>query len=150
MKVILLSDVKALGKKGDLKEVSAGYARNFLFPKKLAVEATPGNLRRLEEEKVRQKEQAAKDEATARQLAAQLDGLTLTFETKAGEGGKLFGSITGKDIVDRLQQETKIELDKKQLNLPEPIKAMGEHEVAVNLYRGVKATLKIQVTAAEG
>lgn len=150
MKVILLSDVKALGKKGELKEVSAGYARNFLFPKKLAVEATPGNIKKLEEERARQKEQAARDEAAARQLAAQLDGLTLTFKTKAGEGGKLFGSITGKCIVDRLQEETKIELDKKQLNLPEPIKTMGEHEVAVNLYRGVKATLKIQVTAAEG
>lgn len=150
MKVILLNDVKALGKKGDLKEVSAGYARNFLFPKKLAVEATPGNLKKLEEEQARRKEQEAKDEATARQLAAQLDGLTLTFATKAGEGGKLFGSITGKDIADRIQQETKIELDKKQLNLPEPIKAMGEHEVTVSLYRGVKATVKIQVTPAEG
>ncbi|NLM36942.1 MAG: 50S ribosomal protein L9 [Firmicutes bacterium] len=150
MKVILLNDVKALGKKGDLKEVSPGYARNFLFPNKLAMEATPGNLRKIEEERERQKVQAARDEATARHLAAQLDGLTLTIQTKAGEGGKLFGSITGKDIVDRIQQETKVELDKKQLNLPEPIKTVGEHEVAVNLYRGVKATLKIQVTAAEG
>ena len=98
MEVILLSDVKALGKKGELKEVSAGYARNFLFPKKLAVEATPGNLKQLKEEQARRKHKAAQDEETARELAAKLGGLTLTFQTKAGEGGKLFGSITGKDI----------------------------------------------------
>lgn len=147
MKVILLSDVKALGKKGDLKEVTDGYARNFLFPKKLAAEATPGNLKKLEEERSRRKHKEARDEGTARELAAKLDGLTLTFQTKAGEGGKLFGSITGKDIVDRIQQETKIELDKKQLNLPETIKTMGEHEVSVHLYRGVTATLKIRVVA---
>ena len=147
MKVILLNDVKALGKKGELKEVTDGYARNFLFPQKLAVEATPGNLKKLEEEQERRERKQAKDEATARELAAQLDGLTLTFQTKAGEGGKLFGSITGKDIVDQIHQQTKLELDKKQLNLPEPIKAMGEHDVTVHLYRGVTATLKIRVTA---
>ncbi|HBL36325.1 MAG TPA: 50S ribosomal protein L9 [Firmicutes bacterium] len=147
MEVILLSDVKALGKKGELKEVSAGYARNFLFPKQLAVEATPGNLKQLKEEQARRKHKAAQDEETARELAAKLGGLTLTFQTKAGEGGKLFGSITGKDIVEQIQQKTKLEIDKKQLNLPEPIKAMGEHEVSIHLYRGVKATIKIQVTA---
>ena len=147
MKVILLNDVKALGKKGELKEVSVGYARNFLFPKKLAVEATPGNLKNLEVEKARRKHKQARDEETARELATELDGLALTFQTKAGEGGKLFGSITGKDIVERIQEKTKLEIDKKQLNLSEPIKAMGEHEVTVHLYRGVTATLKILVTA---
>lgn len=147
MEVILLSEVKALGKKGELKEVSAGYARNFLFPKKLAVEATPGNLKKLKEEQARRRHKTAQDEETARELAAKLGGLTLTFQTKAGEGGKLFGSITGKDIVEQIQQKTKLEIDKKQLNLPEPIKAMGEHEVSIHLYRGVTATIKIQVTA---
>ncbi|NLY91575.1 MAG: 50S ribosomal protein L9 [Firmicutes bacterium] len=145
MKVILLNDVKALGKKGEIKEVTDGYARNYLLPKKLAVEATPGNLKKLEEERAHRALKEARDEGTARELAKKLDGLTLTFQTKAGEGGKLFGSITGKDIVDRIQQETKIELDKKQLNLPETIKTMGEHEVTVNLYRGVTATVKIRV-----
>ena len=147
MKVILLNDVKSLGKKGDLKEVSDGYARNFLFPKKLAVEATPGNLKKLEAERAHQALRQARDESSARELAKKLDCLSLTFVTKVGEGGKLFGSITSKDIVDRIQQETKIELDKKQLNLPETIKTMGEHEVTVTLYRGVTATVKIRVTA---
>lgn len=145
MKVILLNDVKALGKKGDLKEVSDGYARNFLFPKKLAIEATPGNLKKLEEERAQRALKEAKDEGTARELAQKLDGLTLTVQTKVGEGGKLFGSITGKDIVDLVQQKTGIEVDKKQLNLPETIKTIGEHEVTVNLYRGVTATVKIRV-----
>lgn len=147
MKVILLNEVKALGKKGEVKEVSAGYARNYLFPKQLALEATPGNLKKLKEEQARRRQKAAQDEETARKLATKLDGLSLTFQTKAGEGGKLFGSITGKDIVEQIKQKTKLEIDKKQLNLPEPIKAMGEHEVTIHLYRGVTATLKIQVTA---
>jgi large subunit ribosomal protein L9 len=147
MKVILLSEVKALGKKGEVKEVNVGYARNFLFPRQLAVEATPGNMKKLKEEQARKRKKAAQDEETARKLAAKLDGLSLTFQTKAGEGGKLFGSITGKDIVEQIQQKTKLTIDKKQLNLPEPIKAMGEHEVTIQLYRGVTATLKIQVTA---
>jgi large subunit ribosomal protein L9 len=145
VKVILLSDVKALGKRGEIKDVADGYARNLLFPRKLAVEATPGNIRKLEEEKTRLALKEAKDEGAAKKVAEKLDGLALTFQMKAGEGGKLFGSITSKDITDQIWKKVKIEIDKKQLNLSEPIKSMGRHKVMVHLYRGVTATLEIHV-----
>ncbi len=145
MKVILLSDVKALGKKGTVKEVADGYARNFLFPKNLAIPATPANLKKWETEQAHLEQKEALEEAEAKRIAAQIDGLTLKFPRKAGEGGKLFGSITGKDIVEELQKKTGIEIDKKQLNPSEPIKAMGEHQIKVHLYRGVTANIEVHV-----
>jgi len=145
VKVILLSDVKALGKKGTVKEVADGYARNFLFPKNLAIPATPANLKKWETEQAHLEQKEALEEAEAKRIAAQIDGLTLKFPRKAGEGGKLFGSITGKDIVEELQKKTGIEIDKKQLNPSEPIKAMGEHQIKVHLYRGVTANIEVHV-----
>lgn len=149
MKVILLENIKALGKKGDIKEVAEGYARNYLIPKKLVVEATPANMKRLEEEKARLKLREIQEEREARKLAERLQGLVLTFTAKAGEGGKLFGSITSKEICDELCKKTKIEIDKKKLELPEPIKTMGRHQVTVHLYRGVTANLEVEVVAGE-
>ncbi len=105
MKVILLEAVKALGKRGDIKEVADGYARNYLFPRKLAVQATPANIRRFEEEKAQIKAREIQEEAEARELAAKIEGVILQFSAKAGEGGKLFGSITGKEICDELGPE---------------------------------------------
>lgn len=145
MKVILISDVKALGKKGTIKDVADGYARNLLFPQKLAIPATPGNIKKLEAERALLELKEMKDEGAAKKIAAKLEGLTLKFPTKAGEGGKLFGSITSKDIVEQIQKKTGIEIDKKQLNLSEPIKSMGQHEITVHLYRGVTVTLEVHV-----
>ncbi len=149
MKVILLTDVKSLGEKGEVKNVADGYARNFLFPKNWAIEATPGNLKKLKEEQAQLALKEAEEEKKAKEIAKKLDGLTLTFKTKAGEGGKLFGSITSKEIANQIQAKSNIIIDKKQLNLSEPIKSMGRHEVTVHLYRGVTATLEIQVVPDE-
>ena len=149
MKVILLEDIKALGAKGEIKEVATGYARNYLFPKKLAVEATPGNIRRIEEEKDRKRRKEIKEEGEAVKVAERIDGLVLTFNAKAGEGGKLFGSITGKEICEELYRRSKVEIDKRKLELPEPIKTMGKHQIKINLYRGVTASIEVEVTAGD-
>ncbi len=148
MKVILLEAVKALGKRGDIKEVADGYARNYLFPRKLAVQATPANIRRFEEEKAQIKAREIQEEAEARELAAKIEGVILQFSAKAGEGGKLFGSITGKEICDELAKVTGIVVDKKKLDLPEPVKTTGKHTVKVHLYPGVAADFTLEVTAA--
>ncbi len=149
MKVILLEPVKALGNRGDIKEVAAGYARNYLIPKKLAIEATPANIKRLEQEKIRIKQKEIQETEAARKLAAKIEGEVLQFTAKAGEGGKLFGSITGKEICEALAKKTGIEVDKKKLELPEPIKALGRHEVTVQLYPGVNASFIVEVLAGE-
>ena len=148
MKVILLEAVKALGKRGDIKEVADGYARNYLFPRKLAVQATPANIRRFEEEKAQIKAREIQEEAEARELAAKIEGVILQFSAKAGEGGKLFGSITGKEICDELAKVTGIVVDKKKLDLPEPVKTTVKHTVKVHLYPGVAADFTLEVTAA--
>src|SRR5690554_4507663 len=139
MKVILLEPVKALGKRGDIKEVANGYARNYLFPKKLAAQATPANIHRLEQEKTKIREKEIQEESEARELAAKIDGVVLNFSAKAGEGGKLFGSITGKEICEELEKATGIMVDKKKLDLTEPVKSIGRHTVKVHLYHGVTA-----------
>ncbi|HHU82044.1 MAG TPA: 50S ribosomal protein L9 [Firmicutes bacterium] len=149
MKVILLESVKALGKRGDIKEVADGYARNYLFPKKLALQATPANIRRFEEEKAQIKAREVQEEAEARELAAKIEGVVLHFSAKAGEGGKLFGSITGKEICDELAKITGIVVDKKKLDLPETVKSTGSHTVKVHLYPGVTADFTLEVTATE-
>lgn len=149
MRVILLADVKALGAKGEIKEVADGYARNYLLPKKLAVEATPGNVRRQEEEMEQRRMKEIKEKGDAVKVAEKLEGLVLNLNAKAGEGGKLFGSITGKEICEELYKRTKIEIDKKKLELPEPIKTMGRHKIKINLYRGVTANIEVEVAAGD-
>ena len=149
MRVILLADVKALGVKGEIKEVADGYARNYLLPKKLAVEATPGNIRRQEEEMEQRRMKEIKEKGDAAKVAEKLEGLVLNLNAKAGEGGKLFGSITGKEICEELYKRTKIEIDKKKLELPEPIKTMGRHKIKINLYRGVTANIEVEVAAGD-
>jgi large subunit ribosomal protein L9 len=150
LKVILLDNIKALGKKGEIKEVAEGYARNFLLPKKMAIEATPGNIKKLNEEKARIKQKEMAEEGEARKLAERLNGLVLTFTAKAGEGGKLFGSITSKEICEELFKKTQIELDKKKLDLADSsLKALGRHEVTAYLYKGVTAKFIVEVVTAE-
>lgn len=149
MKIILIEDVEKLGHQGDIVEVKAGYARNYLIPKQLAWEATRGNMKRLEQQRkvweVRQLK--AKDQAD--KLKAVLEEKTLVFEARVGEEGHLYGSVTGSDIASRLKQRDII-VDKRRIGLDEPIKREGSHEVPVKLHRDVEAILKIEVVPEGG
>ncbi|WP_211749827.1 50S ribosomal protein L9 [Paenibacillus sp. Marseille-Q4541] len=145
MKVIFIKDVKGQGKKGQVKEVSEGYAANFLLPRGLARSATDGNMKTLEnqnaaEEKRKQEE---KDEAIA--LGKKLESLTVELKAKAGEGGKLFGAITSKQIAEALAARGH-KIDKRKIELDEPIRNLGVTQMSVKLHPEVKATLKVQVT----
>lgn len=146
MKVILLKDVKGLGKAGDLVKSKTGYARNFLLPKGLAVEATPANLKKWEEDnKIRQeKERQEKEEAL--KLKEELEKITVEIKGKGGEGGRLFGSITSKDIADTLKKQFKLEVDRKKIELKENIKTTGLINVDVRVYPEIVANLKVNVT----
>ncbi len=148
MKVILLQDEKSLGKKGDVINAKEGYARNFLFPKKIAVEATPANMKVLENQKKlqEQKEQEILDEA--KKLEEELLKITLVIKTKSGENGKLFGSITTKEIAELLKETHSIDIDKRKLELDDSIKALGNYTVKVKLHSKVTARLNVIVTNA--
>ena len=148
MKVILRQEVKALGRKGEIKEVAEGYARNFLLPRGLAMAATEANLRQLAQQKEAVKVQELGEEQEARALAARLDGLQLTLKAKTGESGRLFGSITSKDIAEAVLKAAKIELDRKKVDLAEGLKHLGHYDVPVRLYHGVAATLSVDVVDA--
>ncbi len=147
MKVILKQDVKALGKKGEIKEVSDGYARNYLLAKGLAVEATSANLKILNDQKESVSHREARDEAEAKALAEKLRQVTVTFKAKTGENGRLFGSITAKDVADELLKTAQIELDKRKLAINDAIKTLGDHSVKVHLYKGISAELMVKVVA---
>jgi large subunit ribosomal protein L9 len=145
MKVIYLKDVKGQGKKGEVKEVSEGYARNFLFPRGLASEASGGNVKTLEKQKESEdkKKQQELDEAKA--LAEKLSSVTVSLSAKAGEGGRLFGAITSKQIADELAR-LGYKLDKRKIELNDPIRALGATEVTVKVYPEVTAKVKVLVT----
>ncbi len=147
MQVILLQDVKGLGKAGQVVKASDGYARNMLIPKKVAMEATPTNLKALERKRAEIEARRAMDKAVAEDIKAKLEGKTLTIHAKAGDGGRLFGAITSKDIADAGEQEFKLDLDKKKIDLEAPIKQTGEHEVVLRLFQGISAVCKVNVTA---
>lgn len=147
MKVILLADVKGKGKAGDVVKVNDGYARNMLFPKGLAKEATAGNLKNLEHQKAIAAEQEAERKAEAEATAKKLADLTVKIETKAGDNGKLFGSITSADIADACKEQAGIEIDKKKIVLDAPVKQAGNVEVQVKLYPEVIAKLKVEIIA---
>lgn len=145
MKVILKQDVKGVGKKDSLVDVSDGYARNFLLPKKLAVEANVSSMNELNLKKDAQQHKKDTELANAKDLATKLEQTTVVFKVKAGEQGKLFGSITGKDISEKLQKDFKLNVDKKGIVLEEPIKVMGTTSVEIRVYPGVHAKLNIKV-----
>lgn len=149
MKVILVQDVKNLGKKNSLVEVSDGYARNFLIPKGLAVEATPAAVNELKMREKAEKTRKENELANARKLAERINGATITFEAKAGDNGKLFGSITAMDIADKLGKELKIQMDKRKIVLPDAIKSLGVHDVELKLHTGVSAIIKVQVVGKD-
>lgn len=146
MQVILLKDVKGTGKKDDVVKVNDGFARNMLIPKGFAIEATNANMNALKREKAAEAQKKAEDKAAAQELAAQLEKSQITIKTKAGEGGKLFGSITSKDIADEAKKQLGITLDKKKIQLSNPIKSMGRFEVEVKLYTEVTGKLVVEVT----
>lgn len=145
--MILKQDIRALGKKGDVKEVADGYGRNFLLPKGLAIEATSGNLKILADQKEMTAQKELREMEEAKELAGRLDGLEINFKVKTGEGGRLFGSITGKDLADQIYQKTKIELDKRKLEIEDAIKNLGKHQVKVHLYKGITAEINVNVVA---
>ncbi|WP_257351732.1 50S ribosomal protein L9 [Pseudalkalibacillus decolorationis] len=144
MKVILMKDVKGKGKKGEVKNVSEGYARNYLFPNSLAKEATSGNMKTLEQKKKSQEKQAEEERHEAVKLKDELENLKIELSTKAGEGGRLFGSITSKQIAEELKKK-KIKVDKRKIELSEPIRSLGFTNVPIKLHPEVTATLKVQV-----
>ena len=144
MIVILNKNVKGTGKAGDVVKVSDGYARNMLIPKGLATEATQGNIRHLEKKKAIEAEKKAEEKAEAEKLAEKIGKLSVT---KAGEGGKIFGSITSKDISEALKKEHNIDVDKKKIQIASPIKQTGEISVEIKLYFEVNAKLTVKVEA---
>lgn len=145
MNVILLKDVKGLGKVGQVAKVSDGYARNLLIPKGMAKEATESNMKELDRQKATLAAKKAEDQSTASMLAKRLEELTVTIQTKGGEGGRLFGSVTAKDVADGLKEQHGIEMDKRKIVLETPIKQAGMHQLEVKLLGEVTATLKIHV-----
>ncbi len=147
MKVILNADVKGKGKKGDYVEVSDGYARNFLLPKGLAMEATASNLNDLKGKKDAEAYRKQQDLESAKETAEKLKAITVELSAKAGDNGKLFGSITSKDVAEKLKFQHHIVVDKKKMVLPDGIKTTGVHNIDIKLHPSVKGTLKVNVTA---
>ena len=148
MQVVLLEDVKSLGKKGEIVKVNEGYARNFILPRKLGVEATPKNLNDLKLKKANEEKKAAEQLAEARELGAKLEKSSVTLSIKAGDNGQAFGSVSGKEIAKAIQEQLGLDIDKKKLVLPEPLKTFGTHEVPVKLHRDVTVKLAVKVAEA--
>ena len=149
MKVILMEDVKGTGKKGDTINVAEGYGRNFLLPKGLAIEATPANIKELDRQKASVARHLADELAKASALKKTLDDISLELAVKTGEGGRLFGSITSKDIGEAIEKQHGLAVDKRKIELKAPIKSLGEYPVTIKLHPQVQATVSIKVIAAE-
>lgn len=145
MKVIFLKDVKGTAKKGEVKEVSDGYARNFLIAKGIAKEANQSNLNDHKQQEKARELKVQKDEEDAVELGAKLKDTQVTIYAKAGEGGKLFGAITSKDIVEQMKKQHNVEFDKRKILLPEPIKTLGTINVEVKLHPKVSTTIIVEI-----
>lgn len=148
MKIILLQDEKKLGKKGDIIEASEGYARNYILPKKIGVEATPKNMNDLKLQKANDKKIADELLAKAQELAKDLEDKTAVVKIKAGEGGKTFGAVSTKEIAAAMKEQYGIELDKKKIQMADSLKAIGSYEVTVKLHPQVAAKLSVKVEEA--
>ena len=145
MKVIFLKDVKGKGKKGEVKDVSVGYANNYLFKNNLAEEATPGNLKKLNAQKQKEAEREQEEKSIAEELKAKLAGTTVLIKAKSGEGGRLFGSITSKQIADELKKKHKLDVDRRKIELKDPIRSLGHHKIPVKLHHEVNGTINVHV-----
>ena len=146
MQVVLLEDVRALGKKGEVVKVNDGYARNFLLPRKLGVEANQANLSALKQQKKREEKLAAAELAAAKEMAEKIGEKTVKIKMRTGEGGKLFGAVATKEIAEAVRKQWDIDIDKKKIVLPDPIKTLGTHQVPLRLHKEVTATLNVVVT----
>ncbi len=149
MKVLFLQDVKDVAKAGDIKEVSDGYARNFLIPRKLAVVATPAELKKVDERHKADDRRHAREEADLRELAKKLGGQSVTIRARVGEQYRLFGSITAADVAEAISQQTRHEVDRRKVELEEPIRRMGTHEVTIRLSRTLAPKVKVVVEKEE-
>lgn len=145
MKVIILKDVNDVGKKGEVVNVAEGYARNYLLPRKLAIEATESGLKQLAQEKKAQEKKRQKEKQTALKQAEMLSKTHVTLKVKAGEQGKLFGSITSKDISDALKKQYNMDIDKRKIELLNPIKSVGDYEVTVKLAPEVETKILFKI-----
>jgi len=145
MKVILYKDVPKVGEEDSLVDVSDGYARNYLIPKRLAGPATPAALASLEKRQAEKEKKIAEKRAELEEQAKKLSALEITIIADAGEGGKLFGSVTAQDIATEIQKVSQIEVDKRRIELAEPIKVAGEYAVVIKLFRDITASLKLKV-----
>ena len=145
MKVVLLQEVKKLGKKGEVLEVAEGYARNFLLPKKLAAVATPDTLNQLQQQKNAAADRQKRQLEEAKVLAMQLGKIEIKVTAKSGEGGKLFGAVTTKDIADAAKLQYGLELDRRKMEIAEPIKNLGSSSVIMRIHPEVTAEIKVQV-----
>lgn len=145
MKVILLKDIKGTGKKGEVKEVSDGYAKNFLLPKKIAVVADNTNVKELNEKNKSKELKAQKEYEEAVELGKKMEDMSVAIYSKAGEGGRLFGSITSKDIAEQLKKQHGVEVDKRKISLDEPIRVLGSRFVDVKIHQKVTTKIKVDV-----
>jgi len=145
MKVILLEDIKGVGKKDQIVNASDGYARNFLFPKKLALEATSGNLHQLENKKKNEEARKKEEFEKAKELEEKIEKQSITIAVKVGDNGKLFGSVTNKEISSALKEQTGLDIDKKKIVLNDTIKTIGEKQVDIKLHPKVTAKLKVNI-----
>ena len=149
MEVILLQDVKALGKKGEIVKVNDGYARNFILPKKLGVEATGTNKNDLKLQKANEAKIAKEELEAAMALAKELEDKKITLSIKVGEGGRTFGSVSSKEVAQAAKEQLGYDIDKKKIKLSEPIKSLGTHNVDIKLHAKVTGQLKVVVTEAK-
>jgi len=149
MEVLLLKDVEQLGKAGEIKKVSVGYARNFLMPRGLATMATPGAIKQAKLQKESKVRQQAKELSEAQALAQALDGLSVTFQARAGESDRLYGSITSTNIAEALAQQVNQDVDRRKIILEEPLKDLGTHAVTVHLAPGAEAKVTVVIEREE-
>ena len=148
MKIILIQDVKKLGKKGDIIEASDGYARNYILPQKLGVEANSKNLNDLKLQRSNEEKTAQRLLDEAKELAEKIEKQVVVVSIKAGEGGKVFGSVSSKEIAAALKAQSNFEIDKKKIQMAEPIRSFGTHEVGIKLHPQVTGTLRVKVEEA--
>ena len=145
MEIVLLEDVKALGKKGQIVKVNDGYARNFLLPKKLAVEANSANMNKLKAKQDSNQYRKNVEKEEAQKLAEKMNKISLRIQVKAGENGKIFGGVSAKDISEAFEKQHNIKIDKKKIDLKETIKTLGIHTVSIKLFEGVIGKIKVDV-----
>ena len=149
MKVILTADVKGVGKKQEIVNVSDGYARNFLFPRKLAMDATPGAAKELEKKQAAERARETERRLAAEKKASSLRGKVVTVVAKCGSQGRLYGSVTGAEIAQALNEQHGVDVDKRKIDLAEPIRTVGETEVVVKLYPEISAKMTVRVTGGD-